>query len=273
MLIKTLVENTSLSNNFGSEHGLSLYIETNNQKILFDAGAGDLFLHNAKKLDVDIADIDYLVISHGHYDHGGGLKAFLEENSKAKVFLHPLAFENYYVIRSNGKLDFIGLDSSLKEEKQVVFTSNHFFISNEIQLFSNVVQKETRPKSNNGLFTEHKGQKIDDTFAHEQNLLIEEDGKTLLATGCAHNGIINIIEHFYMLQGIMPNYVIGGFHLSSRSGANEEPDKIDRLGKYLLNTGAMYYTCHCTGIDAYESLKLIMGSSIDYLSSGSEVTI
>ena len=80
MLIKILVENTSISKELGSEHGLSLYIETKKHKIMFDVGASDLFLQNAKGLDVNIADIDFLVISHGHYDHGGGLKTFLEEN-------------------------------------------------------------------------------------------------------------------------------------------------------------------------------------------------
>ncbi len=94
MLIKTLVENTSLSKDFGSEHGLSLYIETQNHKILFDVGASDLFLQNAKKLDVNIADVDFLAISHGHYDHGGGLKTFLEENTKAEVFLRKRQITN-----------------------------------------------------------------------------------------------------------------------------------------------------------------------------------
>lgn len=103
--------------------------------------------------------------------------------------------------------------------------------------------------------------------------MIKEDGKTLLVTGCAHNGIINILEHFQTLKGRMPDYVIGGFHLSGRSGGNEDADTIDRICKYLLGTKAKYYTCHCTGIEAYERLKSVMGDRIDYLSAGSEITI
>lgn len=273
MLIKTLVENTSISKDFGNEHGLSLYIETKNHKILFDVGASELFFQNAKKLDVNIADVDFLVISHGHYDHGGGLKIFLKENTKAEVFLHHRAFEKHYAARPNEQLGFIGLDEDLKQNKRIVLTSDRFPISKGIQVFSNIVQREPRPKSNSGLLTEQNGQIVDDTFAHEQNLVIEEDGKTLLVTGCAHNGIINILEHFHSVKGRMPGYVIGGFHLSSRSGGNESPETIEKIGRYLLDTKAKYYTCHCTGIEAYERLKFAIGDSIDYLLAGSEITI
>lgn len=168
---------------------------------MFDVGASELFLQNAKKFDVSIADVDFLVISHGHYDHGGGLKTFFKENTKAEVFLHRLAFEKHYAIRPNDELEFIGLDEELNQNKQIILTSDRFFINSGIQVFSNIIQREPRPKSNSGLLKEHKGQTIDDTFAHEQNLVVEEDGKTLLITGCAHNGVINILEHFHAFKG------------------------------------------------------------------------
>lgn len=95
------------------------------------------------------------------------------------MYLHHLAFEKHYAIRPNDKLDFIGLDDELKQNKQIALTSDQFYISNGIQVFSNVVQRETQPKSNNGLLTEQNERMIADAFAHEQNLIIEEDGKTL----------------------------------------------------------------------------------------------
>ena len=274
MIIKTLAENTSISETYGSEHGLSLYIETQDKKVLFDVGASELFLENAKKMDVNISDVDFLVISHGHYDHGGGLKAFLEENDTAEVYLHRQAFEKHFALRENGDLQSIGLEESLKRDRRTILTSHRFFISRGIWVFSNILQREPLPTSNNGLLSEQNGHWVDDNFAHEQNLVIEEDGKTLLLTGCAHNGIVNILKQFYALTGHMPNYVIGGFHLNNHGKKqNENPDVVDKIGEFLLKTNVQYYTCHCTGIESYKRLKALMGDYIDYLSTGSKIEI
>lgn len=274
MMIKTLVENTAIGEDFGSEHGLSLYIETKTHKLLFDVGASGLFLENAAKLNVDIAEVDFLIISHGHYDHGGGLRTFLQENTKAKVFLHPRAFEKHYALGSDHELEFIGLEEDLKGNEQIVLTSDQFTIAKGIQVFSNSIQSEPRPLFNKGLLREEKGQTKEDSFAHEQNLVIEEEGKTLLVTGCAHNGIANILEQFRNLKGRMPDYVIGGFHLSSPSSDEHESfERLDKLSQYLMDTKAKYYTCHCTGLNPYKRLRAGMGESINYLSAGSTITI
>lgn len=273
MIVKTLVENTSISEEYGHEHGLSLYIETKNHKILFDVGASDLFLQNAKKLGVTIADVDYLVISHGHYDHGGGLGAFLKENNRAEVFLHQQAFGKHYRLSADGELGFIGLDDAPKQDKRIILTSGRLFINMQTQVFSNVVRKEPGSAWNAALVMKKDGQTTADAFTHEQNLVIEEDGKIFLFTGCAHNGIVNIIEHFHTLEGRMPDYVIGGFHLSSAVGGHEDLAMLDKLGKYLMDTKATYYTGHCTGIKPYERLKSVMGEQINYLATGSETRL
>ncbi len=273
MIIKTLAENVPLCEEFGSEHGLSLYIETSNARILFDTGASNLFLENAKKLGVNIADIDYLVISHGHYDHGGGLKAFMEVNHTAEIFLHEQAFEKHYALRPNGKMEYIGLQEQLIGHKRIVSTSDRFFISKGLQVFSGIKQLSVPPASNLGLLKEEEGTPVQDTFAHEQNLIIEEGELSLLITGCAHNGIVNILEHYKQIKGQLPKIVIGGFHLSSRLGSKLADKVLDQIAEYLLSTKAKYYTCHCTGMEAFTYLKQIMGDNIEYLPSGSQIII
>ena len=95
-------------------------------------GASGLFLRNAEKLDVNIADIDFLIISHGHYDHGGGLKTFFTENTKAKVFMHELAFGKYYAVRANDELEYIGIDENLRRNKRIVPTSDKMCIRDRL---------------------------------------------------------------------------------------------------------------------------------------------
>jgi len=266
MVIKVLVENTATSERYGAEHGLSLYIETAGKKLLFDVGASGLFFENAKKLDADIKNVDYLIISHGHYDHGGGLEKFFLENKSAQVYIHNLAFESFYSARENGEMKYIGLAKGIKNEKKIVFTSNGLIIQKGIELFSGVYQKEDVGLLNNGLLVKKNEKLVNDAFLHEQNLIIKEDGKVLLLVGCAHNGIANILNHFYNLKGYMPDYVMGGFHLSAFF--EKEPGQLKKTAEYLLKTKAMFYTGHCTGRGAYNYLKRVMKNNIEYLPSG-----
>ncbi|NLB27894.1 MAG: MBL fold metallo-hydrolase [Clostridiaceae bacterium] len=267
MLIKTLMENTAQSPALGCEHGLSLYIEALGRQILFDTGASPLFIDNAHKMDIDLSQVEFVVISHGHYDHGGGLGAFFEINDRAEVFIHPQAFGGYYA-RKKGQVRFIGIDERLKESKQIVFTADRFTITRGIRVFSNVDPVEPFPSSNRDLLKKEKGGLVDDDFVHEQNLVIEEEAAMVLFTGCAHNGIVNIVRHFHTIKGRYPDVVIGGFHLAKSDEDRESDEEIDRIAAFLVSTGAKYYTCHCTGLVPYGILKGKMGDRIDYLAAG-----
>lgn len=274
MIIKTLVENTSISEEFKSEHGLSLYIETKNHKILFDLGASELFLENAKKLKIDLSEVDLVIISHGHNDHGGGLKAFLKINSKAKIYLNQKAFNKHYVNKRNGEKAYIGLDASLIPNNRFVYVGDHLVIDNELELFSNIKGTRLNPSGNQDLLMEVGNVLVQDDFVHEQNLIVREDEKTLIVAGCAHKGIVNILDHFNAEKNVSLSHVIGGFHLYNRS-ANKYEDSafVRQIGEYLKSTGLMFYTCHCTGIEPYENFKGILGEKIEYLASGSQLTI
>ena len=274
MIIKTLVENTSISERFNCEHGLSLYIKTKKHKLLFDLGSGTLFLENAKKLNVDLSEVDLVVISHGHYDHGGGLKAFLTVNTKAKIYLNQKAFDRHYSNRMNGEKAYIGLDQGLIENERLIFIGDNFIIDDELELFSDVYGGRFTPKGNQDLFMEIGKSIVYDDFSHEQNLVVKENATTLLVAGCAHKGIINIIDRFNKKNNNSLTHVIGGFHLYNRSKDNcEEPELVNQIGELLKNSDSKYYTCHCTGIEPYKILKEIMGEKIEYLSTGSQLII
>ena len=118
-----------------------------------------------------------------------------------------------------------------------------------------------------------KDGKTNDTFNHEHNLIIKKDFGDILICGCAHNGIKNILEHYKKLYNYYPKYVIGGFHLYSRTGKTESTEEVVKLGKYLLSTGAMFYTGHCTGDEAYNTLKDVMKNKVDNIYSGKIIEI
>lgn len=274
MIVTVLSENTTSSKMLGSEHGLSLYIETETHKILFDTGASSLFAENAEKLGVDLTKVDLAVISHGHYDHGGGLKTFLNINSKAKIYLQQKAFEQHYANRPGGTKAYIGLDEALTLNERFIYCSDRLTIDQELTLFSGVPAKRLIPSGNADLFLKDGDVYVPDDFAHEQNLIISGKGKKLLIAGCAHNGIINIIDQFKAKTGCLPDFVIGGFHLYNHgTKQNEDPIIVDKIGKVLLDTQAHYYTCHCTGLESYKRLKAIMGKNIDYIAAGDQLEI
>jgi 7,8-dihydropterin-6-yl-methyl-4-(beta-D-ribofuranosyl)aminobenzene 5'-phosphate synthase len=159
MKIATLVENTSISPEYGCEHGLSFYIETAAHRLLFDLGEDDLFLRNAEKLGVDIGAVDTVVISHGHCDHGGALGLFLERNRAARVYVRENAFLPYFSMRPEGT-ECIGLDASLKNHAQVVLTGEDCAIDDELRLFSGVTERECDSRTNDSLCREVAGRLV-----------------------------------------------------------------------------------------------------------------
>lgn len=271
MKIITLCENTSINPDLGSEHGLSFYIELDDRKILFDTGASGLFAENAKKLGVDLSAVDIVIISHGHYDHGGGLTRFLEINTKAKIYISRNAFGNYY---SDGGNKYIGIDKTLKDNERFIFVDDYQKISDSIQLFSNVQGRELFSTMNKTLLKEKNQLLIEDDFLHEMNAVFFSGDKKVLFAGCAHNGILNILKRYEAIFGGEPDYYIGGLHLSGSSvNVNESDDRIIALSEKINPLKVKVYTCHCTGLYAYGILKGKLGEKINYMATGSSLTI
>lgn len=273
MKITSLVENTSNGSNLPVEHGLCLHIELDNgKKILFDMGQGNLFLQNAETLNINLEKVDVAVISHGHYDHGGGLSTFLKNNSKAPVFLHKKAFEKHYSLRDNGLTD-IGLDDQLKNEKRLRFCEGTTFVDDQMVLVSDVNGCLYKPLGNRLLFGPQEG--VNDDFCHEQSLLVKEGNNAVLLAGCAHTGIANILKKVVLETDTVPTHVFAGFHLV-KSGLDEiaEFDFIRGLASELKNySHTKFFTMHCTGVEQYNTLHKFMGEQINYFACGDSMVV
>lgn len=272
--IRTLAENTATSKSFGAEHGLSFLIDTGHHHLLFDTGASHLFAKNADVFGADLSQIDVVVVSHGHSDHGGGLPTFLTLNEHAPAYVHEAAFDSHWSMRPGGELKYIGLDQSLKDSRRLIQTGDHHVIDEELELFADVRAGVLIPSGNRHLMRKQEDRLVPDDFRHEQNLVIHEQGKMVLVAGCAHRGIINIMEACRELTGRMPDAVISGFHLDHPAhNSTEDPETIAAIGRYLSTTGSKLYTCHCTGPAPYRTLKDLLGDQIDYLGAGSEIVL
>ncbi len=264
MKIISLVENTTNSE-LKAKHGLSFYIETRAHKILFDLGPDNTLFENAYKRDINLSKVDTVIISHGHADHGGGLKNFLKVNSSANIYVQKEAFEPHYNKAGFLKIP-IGIDRSLFSHRQIILLEGDYKIDDELSLFTVGKTDKFYSPANKTLYDERG----EDRFAHEQNLIISEE-KTVLIMGCGHCGVVNIMEK---ADKYRPDLCLGGFHLfNPMTRKTVSRDFLDAIVEALQKyKNTEFYTCHCTGTEAFDYLSRCM-DNMHYLSCGETLEI
>lgn len=264
MKLYVLSENTAKNENFAAEHGLSIYIEAQGKKILFDTGAGELFLKNAIKLGVDLASVDFVVLSHGHSDHGGGLAYFMQVNKHAVIYAQKDAFLKHY----NDVNKDISVDEKLLQSGRIEFVEGELKVSDNISISEFSALQPKYPITTYGLQMEKNGLRQPDDFLHEQYLTIEENNRRIVFSGCSHRGILNIISW------LEPNVVVGGFHFFKLDLDNSSKDRayLKAASAIMTTKNISYYTCHCTGQQQYAFLKQFM-QQLEYIAAGSVVEL
>ena len=282
MKVVALIENTKLEGreDLVAEHGLSLYIECNDRHILFDTGASEAFEQNARKLGVNLQDVDVLVVSHHHFDHGGGLARFLEVNHKAKVYLRKSEEEDFY-FRIAGILSrYVGLDQQLLEKQADRFEFVDCFteILPGVYILTVIPKPYALPKGNRRLFVKRGNKYGPDNFEHELIMVLRQGDELVVFTGCAHSGILNMVAAVTREFPDIPiKGVFGGFHLiglpklNTMAGSKKE---VRGIGEALLTYPVgRVYTGHCTGQKAYRVLKGVMAEKLEYFPTGREVVL
>jgi len=253
MKITVLTDNNVLqSKNFLGEHGLSFYIEADEKKILFDTGYSDVFLKNALKMGINLLDLDYIVLSHGHYDHTWGLSHYLsfytsalkqgQNIKKPTILTHPDTFNEKF----DDKLGEIGCQISLEKlkknfniklSKEPLWITQNLVFLGEIPRINNFEGQESIGKV-------YKNNRYEDDYILEDSSVVYKAGTGLIViTGCSHSGICNIIERARIVcTESKINDIIGGFHL-----VNPPQERVFRTADYLLKLGTNgIHPCHCT---------------------------
>jgi len=257
MKITVLMENTACRDDLVCEHGLSLYIEAASKRILFDAGQTGAFADNAEKLGVDLSQVDLCILSHGHYDHGGGLKRFLEVNDHAPIYVSRHAFGDYY----NGEEKYIGLDWELLNEERITFVRDNLTLTDQLSLHACTGFPLPYYTDPYGMQVKRRDALEVDDFRHEIYLLIRDGARRIIVSGCSHRGVLNIKTWF------APDVFVGGFHLM-KLDPEKESTRLKFTAMELLQKDTVYYTGHCTGEKQYDVLKTHMGERLNRLSTG-----
>lgn len=279
MRVTVLMENSTPSSRLAARHGLSLWLElSDGRRVLFDMGPDEAFLTNARALGVDVTSADLAVLSHGHYDHGGGLSAFLGACARSgrdvPVYVREHAFE-VHVSGTPARHHTIGLDPALASDPHVLMVGEKYDLGDGLTLFSTACRDHPAAKSNERLLMRGvNGELTPDAFAHEQCLLVEEDGRRTLISGCSHGGILNLMDAAEQLAGAPLDAVVAGFHLMDPSGGSvEDPTLTRELACELAARPTRYLTFHCTGTDAFALLRDELGERVRYLHVGSGASV
>jgi len=254
------------------EHGLSLHIETDSSKLLFDAGQGDAFIGNARGLGIDLSSLDAVVLSHGHYDHGGGMKALFEmfKGDPPPLFVGR-GFDAHRIAIEGGSRNDIGLPRPFLSEQpspaiEIRTTENVGRGLYILPCAEMVYETNIDPRFHRAV----GGSEPPDIFEDEVSLVAVEDSGLVIITGCAHRGILNIIEAARLAFPSRPiKAIVGGFHLVGVTDL--ELAKI-ALAVKAFDTQAVYCS-HCTGLPGFAALNTALPGKVSWLSCGTRIDL
>ena len=246
--ITVLVENAASRPDLGAEHGLSFWIEMNGKRILFDTGHTDLILPNAAQLQVNLAGADAIVLSHGHYDHTGGLAAVLPLCPHAPVFLPPGALEKRYSRHKDGSVHDIGMPQASADALHR-HAGAVTYIDRPAEIVEGLFTTGAVPRTNDfedtgGDFFLDAACKKPDPIIDDQALYFACSGGLVVLLGCAHAGVVNTLQHIAHLTGGGPIHaVLGGMHLHTATDRRLEATT-EALARHTIELLA---PAHCTG--------------------------
>ena len=276
MRITILVDNSPSAKNheLGTEHGLSLYIEYGNRRILCDTGTSSLFAKNAYLMGIDIDSCSFAFISHGHNDHIGGLEYFIEKVNDKKIYMHSSILHDAYFSTRHGERRNLNIDSKfLSDSKERIHPID---TTTEIAEGIFAVQCKTSiyptPYGNCFLWKKSGKKEEKDTFRHEISLAFITDKGLVIVSPCSHCGALNIIRECQNATRCSKVYTyIGGLHfVESENCISEATTFAKTAKKEFPNT--LFLTGHCTCNTAKEILEQI-ADNIKTFSTGSIIEL
>lgn len=271
--ITVLIDNLALHEYLSSEHGLSVWVEYQDKCILFDTGQSDLLLSNAKLLGVDLTRTDAIVISHGHYDHTGGLEAVLKVAPHAFLYAHPDALMRRFS-RKQHNVREIGMSVAVKEiVKSAAGPDKIIWTEKPTEVFPGFFATGPIPRrfdfeEDGGSFFTDQSCHSQDAFPDDQAVFIESPRGLIIILGCAHAGVANTLYYVARLRRRKTIYaVLGGMHLAAADDIRIR-QTIDFFRQYDVQRIGL---AHCTGENAAKAFMEAFPQRAFICSSGMEI--
>ena len=265
MKITFLIDNKTESTECDAEWGLSVLIEANGKKILMDQGASPMLVRNAERMGLDLSDVDFATISHGHNDHTGGTEYFAAVNKKAPIYVHDKAFSYQIALDLDGNIGIPWSEGFMEENRdRIIRTSGTYRIDDKTWLIGNVPAVEGFTPTEN-FFIKVGDKMFPDQMEHEQTLVIEDEKGLHVFSGCSHKGIVPILRYIQeQIPGKHIETVVAGMHLFSASD-----EYIDKVISEMKNLGVKnIFPVHCTGMNAIIRFKMQLGDVVKIATAG-----
>lgn len=248
--VTVLVENTAGRSGLLAEHGLAFLVERAGRRFLFDTGQTEVACRNAAALGIDLGGLDGIVLSHGHYDHGGGLPAMIERYGPAPLFAHPDALNPCYRRCADGSSRPVGLSGAALDAAracgELEAIDRARVLAGGLNVTGPVPRVEAFETAESGFFKDPEC-RIANDLVEDQALFFDTKRGTVVLLGCAHAGVVNTLHRVRQLTGRKPLHVVaGGMHLAAADAACVDAT-VDALRSFDIDR---LYPLHCTGFAA-----------------------